>query len=106
MLFRLHDLDALAVGFEQVIISLILFIVLFADQIIICSTSAAQVPLVLTYLLDPSALAVADFEQVTAPVICFLVMFPTLFANQMLICFMSAAHVSPVLSPLNLQCVS
>ena len=57
MLFRLHALDALAVDFEQVIISVILFTVLFANQIMICSTSAAHVSLVLLCLLNPSALA-------------------------------------------------
>ena len=72
MSFCLHDPDALAVDFEQVIISVILFTVLFANQIMICSTSAAHVPLVLSCLLNPSALA-ADFEQVIVPVICFLV---------------------------------
>ena len=70
--FRLHDHDALAVDFEQVIISVILFTVLFANQIMIFSTSAANVPLVLSCLLSPSALA-ADLEQVIVPVICFLV---------------------------------
>ena len=72
MSIRLHDPDALAVDFEQDIISVILFIVLFANHIIIYSTSAAHVPLVLSCLLNPSALA-ADFEQVIVPVICFLV---------------------------------
>ena len=70
--FRLHDPDALAVDFEQVIISVILFTVLFANQILIFSTSAAHVPLVLSCLLNPSSLA-AVFAQVTVPVICFLV---------------------------------
>ena len=70
MLFRLHDPDALAVDFKQVIVSVILFTVLFANQIIICSTSA-HVPLVLTCLLNPRALP-ADFEQVIVLVICFL----------------------------------
>ena len=105
MSFRLHDLDALAVDFEQVIISVTLFIVLFANQIMICSTSTAHVVLVLSCLLNPSALA-ADFEQVIVPVIWFLVIFfPALLANQILTCFMSAGHVSPVSSPLNLRCV-
>ena len=73
MLFRLHDPDTLTVNFEQVIISVILFIVLFANQIMICFRSAAHVSLVLSWcLLNPSALA-ADFEQVNVPVICFLV---------------------------------
>ena len=72
MSFRLHDPDALTVDFEQVIISVILFTVLFANQIMICSRSAAHVSLVLSCLLNPSALA-GDFEQVIGPVICFLV---------------------------------
>ena len=71
MLFRFYCPDALAVDFEQVIVSVILFIVLFADQIMICSTSAAHMPLMLFCLLNPSALA-ANFEQVIVPVICFL----------------------------------
>ena len=41
------------------------------NQIMICSTSAAHVLLVLFCLLNPSALA-ADFEQVIIPVIYFL----------------------------------
>ena len=69
--FRLHDLDTLVVDFEQVIISVILFTKLFTNEIMICSTSAAHVPLVLSCLLNPSALA-ADFEQVIALFICFL----------------------------------
>ena len=72
MSFRLHDPDALAVNFEQVIISVILFTVLFAKQIMICFTSVGHVSLVLSCLLNPSAL-VADFEQVIVPAICFLV---------------------------------
>ena len=71
MLFRLHDLDALTVDFEQVILSVILFTVLFANQIMICSRSAVHVLFVLFCLLNPSALA-ADFEQVIVLVICFL----------------------------------
>ena len=71
VLFRLHYADALAVDFEQVIISVIFFTVLFADQIMIFSTSAAHVALVLSCLLNPSALA-ANFEQVIVPVIYFL----------------------------------
>ena len=59
--FRLHDLDALAVNSELVIISVILFIVLLANQIMICSTLAAHVPLALSCLLNSSTL-VADFE--------------------------------------------
>ena len=72
MSFHFHDPEALAVEFEQVISSIILFTVLFANQIMICSTSAANVPLVLSCLLYPSVLA-ADFEHVVVPFICFLV---------------------------------
>ena len=71
MSFHLRDTDELAVDFEQVIISTIFFTVLFANQIMTCSTSAAHVSLVLSCLVNPSALA-ADFEQVIVPVICFL----------------------------------
>ena len=67
MLFRLHDPDALAVEFEQVIILILLFTVLFANQIMICSTSTAHVLLVFPCLLNPS-----DFEQVIVPGICFM----------------------------------
>ena len=77
MSFRLHDLEALGTEFEQVIISVISFTVLFANQIMICFTPAANVLLVLSCLLNPSALA-ADFEQLTVPVICFLVYFSCL----------------------------
>ena len=68
-----------------VIISVILFTVLFANQIMIFSTSAA--PLVLSRFLNSSALA-ANFEQVIVPVIF----------NQILICFMSAARVTGFVS--------
>ena len=71
MSLDLHDPNALTVDFEQVIISVILFSVLFANQIMKCSRSAAHVSLVLSYLLIPSALA-ADFEQLTVLVLCFL----------------------------------
>ena len=71
MLFRLHEPDALAVDFKQVIISVIWFTVLFANQITLYSTSVAHVLLVLTWLFNTSALA-ADSEQVIFPVICFL----------------------------------
>ena len=104
-LLHLHDPNALSVDFEQVIISVILFTVLFANQIMICSTSVAHVPLVLSCLLNPSAFT-ADFKQVIAH--CYLFpgcFFPTLLANQALIRFMSAAHVSPLSSPLHLWCV-
>ena len=69
---RFHDPYALAIDFIQVIISVILFTVLFANQIMIWFTSAEHVPLVLSCLLNPSALATV-FKQVIAPVICFLV---------------------------------
>ena len=80
MSFRLHHPNV-AVDFEQAIISVIFFTVLFANQIMICSTSAAHVPLVLSCLLNPSALA-ANFEQIVVPVLLYLV----LFVNQTLIC--------------------
>ena len=69
--FHLHDPDALALDFEQVTISVILFTVLFANQIMICSMSTAHVVLVLSCLLNPSAMTV-EFEQVNVPVICFM----------------------------------
>ena len=69
--FHLHDPDALAVDFEQVIISNILFTVLFANQIMIYFTSVAHVPLVLSCLLNSSPLA-ADIKQVIVPFSCFL----------------------------------
>ena len=71
MSFGLHDLGALPVDFEQVIISVILFTLLFANQIMICSMSAAYAPLVLSCLLNPSVLP-ADFEEFMVLVICFL----------------------------------
>ena len=72
MLFRLHYYpNALAVDFEQVFISVILFTELVAHRIMIFSMSAAHVPLVLSSLLRSSTLT-ADFEQVIALVICFL----------------------------------
>ena len=73
MMFCLHDPDVLAVDFEQVIISVILFTVLLINLIIICTTSAAHVRLLLSCLLNPSPLA-ADFEQVTVSVICLMIM--------------------------------
>ena len=72
MWFRLDDPNTLTFDFEQVIISVILFTVLFANQIMICSRSAAHVLLMLSCLLNPSVLA-ADFEQLNFLVICFLV---------------------------------
>ena len=72
MSFLLHDPDALTVDFEQVIISVNLFTKLFVNEIMICSRSAAHVLLVLSCVLNPSALA-GDFEQVIVLVICFLV---------------------------------
>ena len=81
MSVRLHNPDALACDFEQIIISVILFTVLFANQIMICSTSAAHVPLVLSCLLNPSTLA-ADFEQVIVLVILLPgYLFPVLLGN-------------------------
>ena len=72
MSFRLHDLDGLNVDFEQAIISVVLFTVLFANEIMICSKSVGHVSPVLSCLLNTSALA-ADFEPVIGLVICFLV---------------------------------
>ena len=74
MSFRLHDPDALAVDFEQVIVSVILFTVLFANQIKFRSMSAAHVPLVLFCLLNPNVLS-ADFEQVIVLVLLYLALF-------------------------------
>ena len=71
--------------FEQVINSVILFTVLFANQIRICSSSAAHVSLVLSCFLNSSA-SDADFEQVIVPVILFPgYLFPALLANEILI---------------------
>ena len=70
--FCLHDPDALTVDFEQVIISVILFTVIFANKIIICSRSVAHVLLVLSCLLNSCA-STAGSEQIIVPVICFLV---------------------------------
>ena len=64
--------NALPVDFEQIIISVILFNVLLAKQIMIFSRSAAHFPLVLSCLRNPIALA-AYFEQVIVLVICFMV---------------------------------
>ena len=104
MSFRLHDPEAFAVAFEQVIISVILFTVLFANQIMICSMSAANVPLVLSCLLNPSALA-ATLNRLLFWLFVSWYLFPALLADQILICFMPAAHVSLVSSPLHLRCV-
>ena len=57
MSFCLHDPGALAVDFEQVIVSVILLTMFFANQIVICFMSAAHVPLVLSCLLNPRTLA-------------------------------------------------
>ena len=106
MSFHLQDTYALTVDFEQVI-SVILFNVLFTNQIMICSRSAAHVSLVLSRLLNPSALAV-DFEQVIVPVICFLVicfLFCLLTRYWFASCQQHMAHVSPVSSPLHLRCI-
>ena len=62
--------NGLAVDFEQVI-TLVIITVLFTNQIIICSTSAAHAPLVLSCLLNPSTLA-DDFEQFIVLAICLL----------------------------------
>ena len=53
---RRPDPNALDVDFEQVIVSVILFTVLFANQIMICAP-AAHVSLVLSCLLNSSATA-------------------------------------------------
>lgn len=58
-------------NFEQVIASVILFTALFANEIMICSTSAARVPLVLSCFNKNSAWAAAEFEQVIVLVIYF-----------------------------------
>ena len=72
--FALHDPDALTVDIEQAIIPVILFTVLFANQIMICSRSAAHMSLVLSFLLNPRAMAV-DFEQIIVPVLLYLALF-------------------------------
>ena len=54
----------------------------------ICYRSAAHMSLVLSFLLNPRAMAV-DFEQIIVPVLLYL----ALFVNQTLICSMSAALV-------------
>ena len=102
VLFILHDPDALAVNFKPFIISITLSTVLFANQKMICYTSVEHARLVLSWLLNTTALA-ADFEQVIVPVIFSGYLFPAFFANQLLICFMSAAHGSPISSPLYLR---
>ena len=71
MPFCLHDSDALIIDFEQVIISVISFTPLFANRIIIYSTSGPHVPLMLPCLPNPRALATGH-EQAIVPVICFL----------------------------------
>ena len=70
----IHVSFALTVDFEQIIISVILFTVLFAYQIMICSRSAAHMSLVLSCLLTPSTSA-SDFEQVIVPVLLYLALF-------------------------------
>ena len=82
MSFCVHDPGALAVDFEQVIISVILLTMFFANQIMICFTSAAHVLLVLSCLLNPRALA-ADLLLETG--YCSGYLFPALFADQILI---------------------
>ena len=103
MSFRLHDPDALAVDFEQVIISVILFTVLFANQIMICSRSATHLLLVLSCLFNPNTLAAILNRSLFRLFVSWL--FVSYFVNHILICFMSAAHLSPVSSPLHLWCV-
>ena len=97
----LLNLSLLAVDFEQVIISVFFFFftVLFANQIMICSTLAAHVPSVLSCLLNLSSLA-ADFEQVIFPVICFLVIcfLPCLLTKYLFIsCKQHMCHGFPIL---------
>ena len=70
-LFQVTGADASCVLYI-ISISIILFTVLFVNQIMICSTSVARVPLVLSRLLKPDALA-ADFEEAIVLVICFMV---------------------------------
>ena len=70
----------------------------------ICFTSAAHLPLVLSCLLNPSTLT-ADFEHVIVPVICFLVIcfLPCLLTRYWFVSCQQ--HVSSVLSPFLLRCV-
>ena len=86
---RLHDSYAFAVDFEKFIVSLT---ALFANPIMICSTSAAHVPLVLpclhTYVVLAYLRYAAYFEQVIVPV--FLVLL-ALFVNWTFIYSMSIA---------------
>ena len=60
--------------FEQFNISVILFTVLLANQVIIFSMSEVHVPLVLPCLLNPKVLS-SYFKQVIVPVVCFLVIY-------------------------------
>ena len=89
----------ICVDFEQVIISLILFSIFFANGMEICSTSAAHMPLVLSCYVIPVHWLLTLNRSL------FWLFVSALFADQTLICFMSVAHVSPVLSPLHLRCV-
>ena len=86
--FRLLGSSALAVGFEQFVVSVTSFTELFANQIMICFTSVAHVPWMLSCLHNPSARAAAEFEQILSGYF-----FPLLFFSQILVSFMSAAHV-------------
>ena len=63
----LHDSYVLAVNFEQVIVSVILFTTLFANWKMLCSTSAVEVSLVLS-CFRISNVSAADFGQVIVPV--------------------------------------
>ena len=69
--FPLLGSSALAVGFGQFIVSVTSFTELFANQIIICFTSAAHMPWMLSCLRNPSARAAAEWEQVLVLVISF-----------------------------------
>ena len=81
MSYRLHDPDAFDVEFGQAIILVILFSLLLANGMEICSTSAAH----MSPLLSP----LADFEQVIVSVSLFF----GNVVNWTLICSMSAVLV-------------
>ena len=83
----LHDSGALVTDFEQVIVSVISLTALFANWIMICSMSAVHLPLVLSWLRNPSAL-VANFVYVILPVFCYLHCLLTA-----ILIFMSVTHV-------------
>ena len=82
-----HDSGALVTDFEQVIVSAIYLTALFANWIMICSMSAVHLPLVLSWLRNPSTLA-ANFVYVILPVICYLHCLLTA-----ILIFMSVTHV-------------